>query len=186
MPPRAITGSAGSRIRVILGDSGTDYLHYLNEDNGDRKWQTRNWTTDSGGPPSGLCKQMNNISAKNRHITDVAFDTSGQWFVSGEKRDGTGAHRWWGGTAATVGAAIRENRDMVAFGPPDPDPDDYYDEYGDENDNENHPKCIVLRGNVCQFFGEIDADLISRMSRINTQNMTFECVRLFAKHGQPG
>ena len=34
--PRQITSNEGSRIRVILGATGDDYLLILNEDDGDR------------------------------------------------------------------------------------------------------------------------------------------------------
>ena len=98
--PRAITGCAGGRIRVILGETGSDYLYYLDEDDGDSEWQTCNWTVDDGGPPTGLCKQMENIIARGRHITSVDFDCSGQWYVAGEMRDGSGSHAWWGGTSS--------------------------------------------------------------------------------------
>ena len=86
--PRPIPGSAGGRIRVILGETGSDYLYYLDEDDGDREWQTRNWTVDDGGPPTGLCRQINNMISKGRHITSVDYDCSGQWFVKGQKGDG--------------------------------------------------------------------------------------------------
>ena len=49
-PPRSIVGSPGRRIKVILGETGSDYLIYCDHDDGDREWQTVNWPTRSGGP----------------------------------------------------------------------------------------------------------------------------------------
>ena len=42
--PREIRGTPGSRIRVLLGQGGEDYLYFLDEDTGDREFQTVNWT----------------------------------------------------------------------------------------------------------------------------------------------
>ena len=157
--PSPITGSAGSRIRVILGATGSDYLYYLDEDDGTRVWQSKDWTVADGGPPLGLCTQINSMIKKGRHITDVAFEsTSGQWFVTGQKRDGTGAYQWWGGTLAS--GAIQEESCKVVFGPDD--------------------QWIVLRGrNGYQCSSGIDSDLSSRMHRINSRNKAINFVRLF-------
>jgi hypothetical protein len=73
-------------------------VYYLDEDDNTTSWQSWNWTSDHCGPPSVLCTQMNNISNKGRYVTDVTFEsTSGQWYVDGQKRDGTGFNQCWGG-----------------------------------------------------------------------------------------
>mmetsp|Transcript_13171 Transcript_13171/g.28582 ORF Transcript_13171/g.28582 Transcript_13171/m.28582 type:complete len:588 (-) Transcript_13171:241-2004(-) len=172
--PRPITGSAGSRIRVILGETGSDYLYYLNEDNGNTEWQSSNWTTESGGPPYGLRKQINNIYAKGRHITDVAFDTSGRWFVGGEKRDGTGAHFWWGGTDSDADpllrASTKSHRRVVSFAPLD----------GYRNDTGKY--AVITGSNDYALIG-VDKALANRVDRIQRKGKSIDVLRLFAIHG---
>ena len=55
-----------------------------------------------------LGKQINNIIGKERYVTSVNFGTNGKWFVTGMRRDGSGAHSWWGGCSDNVSAAIKE------------------------------------------------------------------------------
>ena len=85
--PKAIDHSIGNRIRVVLGATGESYLLILNEDDGDRTWQSVYW---SGGDWSdGLKTQINNCRAKGRQVTAVAFGPDNEWWVSGAKPDGT-------------------------------------------------------------------------------------------------
>ena len=94
--PRSIEGTIGSRIRVILGETGTNnWLLLLDHDDGDTKWQEVQWN----GVPDQLCKQINNCTTKGRYVTDVDFGPGEEWFVNGIKRDGSGDHAWWGGGA---------------------------------------------------------------------------------------
>ena len=92
---RPIQQSAGSCIKVLLGESGSDFLYAFDEDDGDAKWQTLHWNIESGGIPDGLLKQLNSMTRKGRHMTSIACGPNGDWFVSGERRDGSGAHSWW-------------------------------------------------------------------------------------------
>jgi len=46
-----IEGSAGSRVRVILGGRGTDFLLLLDEEDGTTTWQSKHW---SATLPPGL------------------------------------------------------------------------------------------------------------------------------------
>ncbi|KAL7550482.1 hypothetical protein ACHAWF_013705 [Thalassiosira exigua] len=156
--PRRINGSAGSRIRVLLGASGSDYLYYLDEDNGDHEWQTRDWTVEDGGPPSELCRQMNAMIKKDRHITDAAFGLSGEWYVAGEKRDGSGHHWWCGGTDAS--AAIKgshRTKNKVAFRP--------------------NGGWVVLNGSNGYQTALLSNDLTSRMNRIHDNGKSIGFVR---------
>lgn len=165
--PRPISGSAGSRIRVILGKTGDDYLYYINEDDGNCEWQSRDWTVDDGGPPYGLCRQMNNINSKGRYITDVTFDSTGQWYVAGQKRDGTGGHSWWGDTDA--GESIKNACDTtkVVFG-------------NDDGNYHKEKRWVVLNGrNGYSTSQGIDSNLKSRMQRINKKRKTIDFIRLF-------
>ena len=116
--PSPVTGSAGSRIKVILGDSGTEYVYFVDETDGSRDWQSSNWTTGPGGLPLPLAKQLNACIAKGRYITQAVHGPDGEWFVSGRKRDGSGAHSWWGGTDATdkIKEWCGKERLRVSFG----------------------------------------------------------------------
>lgn len=97
--PRAIFGTPGSHIRVILGETGSDYLLILNEDDGNKEWQTVDW---HGNIPCALATQINNCISKGRYVKEVDFNTTtGAWFVRGIKRDGTGDYSWWGSTLAS-------------------------------------------------------------------------------------
>lgn len=166
MRPRSIERSAGHRVRVLHGDSGSDYLVILNEDDGDREWQTAEWTTGAGGLPSDLARQINNIRAKERYVTGVSFGAHGGWFVSGEKRDGSGGHGWWGGTGAT--SQIKE---WFGTGLP------LKVSFGD------HDRYVLIQGQNGFAFNGIDDDLQSRIKRINKRKKVINFVRLFPNGG---
>ena len=109
----------GSRVRVILGETGEDYLVILDhEDAGGYKWQTVDWSSEDGGLPLGLAQQLRNLTKKDRHATEVAFGPDGEWYVEGMKRDGSGVHAWWGGTYYWAEDVIKEasDRRSIAFG----------------------------------------------------------------------
>eukprot|EP00548_Thalassiothrix_antarctica_P007690 CAMPEP_0194150702 /NCGR_PEP_ID=MMETSP0152-20130528/44766_1 /TAXON_ID=1049557 /ORGANISM="Thalassiothrix antarctica, Strain L6-D1" /LENGTH=82 /DNA_ID=CAMNT_0038853887 /DNA_START=17 /DNA_END=262 /DNA_ORIENTATION=+ len=76
--PRPINGSIGSRIRVILGDTGDEWLLLLENDDGDAKWQTKDWNNI----PCGVAKQINNCTAKDRDIKHVDFGPTGAWYIN--------------------------------------------------------------------------------------------------------
>jgi hypothetical protein len=166
--PSSISGTDGSRIKLIFGTSGSDYLLLLDEEDADGlKWQTREWTTGGGGLPSGLASQLNNLPIKGRHATQVAFGPNGEWFVSGCKRDGTGAYTWWGGSlhSDSIREKVKDASDnKVSFGDGD--------------------TCVIITGrNGYWWTGDVDSNLTSRMERINSANKTIECVRLIRGHG---
>ena len=72
--PPPVTGSAGSRIKVILGATGDDYLYFFDETHGGTAdWQSSGWTTSTGSLPDGLASQLNACSNKGRYITDVWY-----------------------------------------------------------------------------------------------------------------
>eukprot|EP00977_Amphora_coffeiformis_P004590 scaffold991_cov278-Amphora_coffeaeformis.AAC.7 len=163
-PPRAITGCVGKRIRVILGPTGQDYLVLLNHDDGVRPWQEADWSGDIPGP---VARQINNCTNKGRYITQVDFNTStGAWFVSGVKCDGSGGHSWWGGT--DNGDAISESasaRDCtkVSFGSCD----------------YNSEMFCVITGNNGFAHQNIPKSLLNRMNRINKLKKSIHFIRLF-------
>jgi len=162
---RPVPGCAGGRIRVVLGETGSDYLYYLDEDDGDREWQSSDWTVKQGGPPAGLCRQMNNMIAKGRHITSVDFDRTGQWFVAGKKRDGSGDHSWWGGTDA--GEAIEKSlhRGKVYFG---------------GRNSWGTKISVVLKGsNGYATKGIGDTALLKKIKQMHSEKKSIEFIRCF-------
>jgi hypothetical protein len=163
-PPRAIAGSAGSRIKVLLGSEGSDYLLLMDEDDGDSEWQTQDWTTDEGGLPNGLAKQINACSAKGRYVSDVAFGPNNEWFVTGKKRDGSGEYSWWGGTDAPPFKELCGGlRVQAAFG-----------------DNDRYVVLVGINGHACW---DVDDDLLSRIERIRKNKNEINFVRLFPNGG---
>jgi hypothetical protein len=166
-----VTGSAGGRIKVILGASGDDYVYFLDETYGDSAYdfQTSNWTTGEGSLPSGLAKQLNACTAKHRHITEVAHGPDGEWYVAGQKRDGSGAHAWWGGTEAadSIKEAFSEHRVRASFG-----------------GKNYHEKWVIVTGtNGYQTSGNVDPDLSARMQRNHKRRGTIDSVRLLPGGG---
>ena len=165
--PSPVTGSAGSRIKVILGDNGTDYVYFVDETDGSRDWQSRGWTTGPGGLPGPLAKQLNACSAKGRYITEVAHGPDGEWFVNGRMRDGSGGYSWWGGTHATD--QIKEwsggsARLRVSFG--------------------QAGAWILHQGkNGYWCSGNVDNDLQTRLARIHRNSGTIKRVRLLPNGG---
>jgi len=163
-PPRPINGSVGSRIRVILGDSGDDWLLLTNHDDGNRMWQTKDW---SGGIPAKVKKQINNCTNKDRRLRGVNFNTNGCWYINGVKEDGTGGHAWWGGTSASdtlkemTGGSLLVK---VSFG---------LDDYGSDT------YCFIKGKNGYNVSNNLNSGLKDRMKRINEQRKGINFVRLF-------
>lgn len=82
--PVAVSGSAGSRVKVLLGKTGDDYVYFLNETDGSTEWLSRDWTVGDGGLPTSMAKQLNSCNSKGRYITNADFGPHGEWFVSGQ------------------------------------------------------------------------------------------------------
>lgn len=96
--PSPIKGTIGSRIRVILGSSGKQWLLVLNKDDGTSAWQHTDWNAI----PTKVANQLTNCKNKGRLIKQVDFGPTGAWFISGEKSDGSGAHSWWGNSSGSA------------------------------------------------------------------------------------
>lgn len=60
--PRPITGTIGSRIRLVLGKTGDEWLLLQNHDHGNREWQEKSWDS----MPFAVAKQLNNCMEKGR------------------------------------------------------------------------------------------------------------------------
>ena len=152
--PRSIDGSIGSKIRIILGKTGNNWLLVFDHDDGNRKWQEHKWS--DYGIPNSLCKQMNNCTTKGRYVDDVDFGPNDGWYVHGIKRDGSGGHSWYGGAVATKSAIAKtissSHRVQVSFG---------------SVANTTLETYAILQGrNGYQLSYSIDADLTSRIERM--------------------
>ena len=160
--PRPIKGSIGSRIRVVFGETGKEWLLLLNHDNGDTKWQDQQWNNI----PTAVDKQIKNCLAKDRIITSVDFGPDGTWFISGEKADGSAGHSWWGGTSASE--SIKENIDS----------DPLHVSFGSDNfDNETY--VIVYGRNGYEVSGNLDSDVLDTLKKMNRRCKKIYFVRLF-------
>jgi hypothetical protein len=108
--PRLIVGSAGSRIKLILGPSGRDYLLLLEEDDGNRKWQSKAWNNI----PPGLVKRISKVV----NVHQVSFNSENNWFLKGD------VGNWWNISNKTCEKSISDGVNSkaavrVVFGDPD-------------------------------------------------------------------
>ena len=83
--PRPIEGSAGSRIKLVLGEKGSDYILILNEDRGDREVQSILGEFE-GGISSNLSKQIKECNANDFFVKDVASGHCGEWYLEVRKK----------------------------------------------------------------------------------------------------
>jgi hypothetical protein len=160
--PSPISGSIGSRIRIIFGDTASEYLLIFNEEDDDSKWQSYY----QGNLWTAVARQLRNCKAKGRHVTCIDFGPTGAWFMAGQKRDGSGHHSWWNSTTAS--STIKEqsggNDEVKAsFGS---------NEYGSET-------SVVIIGSNGYACRGIDNDLRSRIDRIHERGKMIHFVRLF-------
>jgi len=103
LPPQPITGSVGSRVWLIMGATGNNWLLLLNEDDGNTKWQTPDWSSI----PHKVATQINNCTNKSHYVKEIDFGPMGGWYIYGIRRDNTGGHAWWGETEAA--SSIKAN-----------------------------------------------------------------------------
>jgi len=166
-PPRPIEGSVGSRIRLILGKTGSEWLLLLNEDDGDLKWQTQDWSSI----PHKVANQINNCVNKGRYVKEVDFDaTTGAWYMYGIKRDNTGGHSWWGNTEADTDIktySAGSVRLRAWFGST---------EYGTET-------YAIFGPNDSSFSRNLSHKLQQRVQRLVSRNKRVKFIRLFANNG---
>jgi hypothetical protein len=164
LAPSPISGSIGSRIRIIFGETASEYLLIFDEED-DRKWQSYCHSSIW----SAVGRQFRNCTAKGRHVTCIDFGPTGAWFMSGQKRDGSGHHSWWGDSttaSSTIQGEVGGNHEVKAsFG-------------SNENGSETF---VVITGNNGYAYHGIDDDLLSRIKRIHQRRKTIHFVRLF--HG---
>jgi len=164
-PPRPIEGSVGSRIRLIFGDTGSEWLLLLNEDDGNTEWQTH----DFSSIPYKVENQINNCVNKGRYVQEVDFGPTEAWYMYGIRRDNSGGHAWWGRTEAAL--EIRKysadsNRIQVSFGT---------DSYGSET-------YAVLHQTGAVFSSNLNDKLLKRVKRLVSRHKRIKFIRLFANN----
>jgi hypothetical protein len=179
VPPRVISGSIGGRIRLILGDSGSEWLLLLNEDDGNREYQTPLWSSI----PNDVAKQINNCTSKGRYIREIDFggpDSKPLWYMNGIKRDQTGDHSWWSANASELDIEnfTGESQFRVAFGTGQADDGANYNYSGQEE-----AKYVYLYRRNGYFARCCNSHLENRMSRIQNRGKKIHSVRLFHNDG---
>jgi hypothetical protein len=161
----AIKGSAGSRIRLILGETGSDYLLITTEDDGE---QTIRWK----GMPFAICKQISNCESKGRSVKELdCCSTTGAWYVRGIKPDGTGGYSWWGSTAASSSIEECAVDIKVSFGSTE-------GTYGNAEE-----MYVIIKGDNGYSFSNIPEGLKRRIQRMNRHGKVVEFIRLFDDGG---
>ncbi|EQC28366.1 hypothetical protein SDRG_13913 [Saprolegnia diclina VS20] len=108
-PPRLATEPAGQKALVLL--QGEYYLLVLNEAQWDGSYAQRILRH----LPDDMDRQIDNCITKGRHVTHAALGPNGEWYVSGAKPDGSGAHCWSKHTSAFFQSQMAPNA-TVAFG----------------------------------------------------------------------
>ncbi|KDO32111.1 hypothetical protein SPRG_03329 [Saprolegnia parasitica CBS 223.65] len=111
-PPRLAEQAAGRSIPVAIV-RGNSYLLVLNEIQDDGSI-VQNIKYDR--LPLGMERQIKNCIAKGRHVTHAALGPNDEWYISGTKPDGSGAHCW---ASKNVSDAFNESMSIdcrVAFG----------------------------------------------------------------------
>jgi Zinc finger, C3HC4 type (RING finger) len=172
-PPTPIEGTPGTRTRVLLGDTGSEYLLVVNPTDGATEWQS---IVTDGGSLGGLVPQIRNCESKGRFVTAIDYHPATEaWFVAGMKRDGTGWYCWWGNIdSSDAEEVVRQDAgeaSKVSLGTSK-------DEYGNVYD-----ACVVVNGRNGYSSDNLPSALLSRLRRIQRRNKAVHCVRLFDRGG---
>jgi hypothetical protein len=88
--PQSIDRSAGARTQLMIGPSKS-WIVIFDFFDGELETQRRRWSSI----PPGLAKQIENCYAKDRYVTGFAATSENDWYVSGQRLDGSCGHRWW-------------------------------------------------------------------------------------------
>jgi hypothetical protein len=191
--PRAIVGSIGSRIRLIFGDSGSEWLLLLNQDDGKREFQTRRWSNI----PDVVAQKINDCCSTGQYIQEIDFggpDFNPMWYMEGIKRNQTDT--WWSDSADDQGVEEYFNKPKfrVSFGTGpgyfgEEEQEDFEEQEEEEDDEdegvfwyhreeEEKAKYIFLYGRT-GYKAHCNQDLLDHLNRINGSNKEFYFVRLF-------
>jgi len=161
--PRPIVGRLGGRIRLVFGDNGKEWLILIDHDNGDSKWQLKDWK----GIPHAVAKQLNTCTEKGRDIKAVDFGPDEAWYINGVKSDGSGNHSWWGDTDA--GDTIEK---WISL------PHSVQGSFG-TNYSGSEEYVVVQGNNGYAVSNNLNSNLVERLKEINARKKKINFVRLF-------
>lgn len=164
--PRAIDGTTGSRIRVILGENGSEWLLLLDNDDGNVEWQSHHFKRI----PDALSKQIGVCSEKGRQIEYIDFDPNGSWYVFDRKTDGSGGHGWFGGLDSEGTAEIEKALESP-----------YHCEVALGSNKELQPSlCTLYQRNEYNTINSA-ASLHDRLKQNHGSDGTVHMIRLFSR-----
>lgn len=96
---KLIDGSAGSRIRVILGSTGQSFLLLIDEDDGEKQWQSKSWV----GIPDGLAQKLKDVE----YVHQCSFSNNGtDWFLKARSAKTGTTRSWWNVESQSFDSAI--------------------------------------------------------------------------------
>lgn len=171
--PRPIEGTPGTRARVLLGDTGLDFVLVANSDDGTNEWQAV--VVSDSGSVDRLARQIQNCENKGRYVTEIDLHAAtGAWYVAGKRRDGSGPHSWWNFGSSDADDAVRRliHPDTeVSLG-------SRRDEYGNVQ-----IMYVVVNGRNNFTYCNIPDRLANLLQRVQRNDSIIHCVRLFDRSG---
>ncbi|KDO32118.1 hypothetical protein SPRG_03336 [Saprolegnia parasitica CBS 223.65] len=110
-PLRLAEKSAGLYIPVVILQ-GSYFLVVLNQLQSDGSIQQ----SIKFSLPHTMARQIENCTAKGRHVTHAALGPNAEWYISGTKPDGTGGCAWASNNAPVAFRNVMGVNCRVAFG----------------------------------------------------------------------
>lgn len=113
--PQTLQNSAESRVRVVLGGRGSDFLLLLEEDDGHKQWQSQFWKN----LPRGLEDHLRKVDV----VHQCSFAANNDWFLNGRETVTQQTKSWWSVSSAdfhqALQAAVKSGLQVrVVFGDP--------------------------------------------------------------------
>lgn len=158
--------SPGSRLQVILGKTGSEYVFIKKEGSGEYQKQDFSWTSGDIGIPSELVRNLNNIININDIVTAVSLGPKNEWFVRGQRRDGNCSYINCDKTdiiSIVRKLGIKDDVKNVIFG---------------DND-----KFFIITDGDAFSHPDLDENLLRVFAHLNISRKDIELVRLFPDGG---
>ena len=173
LPPRAIEGSIGSRIRVVLGNTSQDWLLLLNHDDGNRKWQEQYWNNI----PNGLEREIGKCIAKGGYTKEVDFGPGGEYYHKSIERDCI-EHSWSDNTDAksTIKQKFADQTEQSVLHPSSISPAVKVSFGSSDSTAEAY---VVLAGDNDPCTSMLNHQLLSRIKDMKLKGKDINFIRLF-------
>jgi hypothetical protein len=173
LPPRAIEGSIGSRIRVVLGNTSQDWLLLLNHDDGNRKWQEQYWNNI----PNGLEIEIGKCIAKGGYTKEVDFGPGGEYYHKSIERDCI-EHSWSDNTEAksTIRQKFAVQTEQSVLHPLSRSPPVKVSFGSSDSTAESY---VVLAGDNDPGTSMLNQHLLSRIKDMKLKGKDINFIRLF-------